>query len=97
MIGGKYTRTFSNYHYPAISERDFGGARAVLGNRYKLVMDAQSANKPTVELFDLTQDPAEALDVATSCPRVVEKMQKQLRDWQGSVLKSLTAANYTVS
>jgi hypothetical protein len=27
---------------------------------------------------------------------VVGQMQKQLRDWQRSVLKSLTAADYTV-
>ena len=96
MMGGKYTRTFSNVHYPTISEEDFGGARVVLGNQYKLVMDARFAKRPTVELFDLIDDPAEAHNLVTSLPDVAERMQKQLDDWQHSVLKSLTGADYTL-
>ncbi len=94
MIGGKYTRTFSNLHYTTPSKADFGGARAVLDNQYKLVMDARSAQEPTVELFDLTDDPAETNNLAASHSEVAERMQTQLRTWQRSVLKSLTGADY---
>jgi hypothetical protein len=94
MMGDKYTRSFRNFHYPAISEKDFGGARAVLDNRYKLVVDAQSGNEPNVELFDLISDPAEKQNLIESHKEIAEKMQKQLRDWQQSVLESLTGADY---
>jgi len=94
MMAGKYTRSFRNFHYPAISEKDFGGTRAVLDNRYKLVVDAQSGNKPNVELFDLINDPAEKQNLIESHKEIAEKMQKQLRDWQQSVLESLTGADY---
>ena len=94
MMAGKYTRTFRNFHYPKISEQDFGGARTVLDNRYKLVVDAQSGNKSTIELFDLPNDPAEEQNLIGSHKKIAEKMEKQLRDWQQSVLESLTGADY---
>jgi arylsulfatase A-like enzyme len=94
MMADKYTRTFRNFHYPEISERDFGGARTVLDNRYKLVVDAQSGEKSTFELFDLTNDPAEKQNLIESHKQIAEKMKRQLRDWQQSVLKSLTGADY---
>ncbi|MHC4167875.1 MAG: sulfatase family protein [Planctomycetota bacterium] len=94
MMAGKYTRTFRNLHYPGISEQHFGGARVVLDNRYKLVVDAQSANQSAVELFDLTNDPAEEKNLIESHGQIVRKMQRQLRDWQQSVLVSLTGADY---
>jgi len=94
MMAGKYTRTFSNLHYPVMSEQHVGGPRVVLDNRYKLVMGAKSAGTSAVELFDLRNDPAEAHNLATSNPEVAQTMQKQLREWQLSVLKSLTGADY---
>lgn len=94
MMAGKYTRTFRNYHYPTVSERDLGGARTMLGNRYKLVIGAQAADRAAVELFDLTRDPAEQHNLAPSQPELVDTMQKQLRNWQQSVLQSLTGADY---
>jgi arylsulfatase A-like enzyme len=94
MMGGKYTRSFSNFHYPVMSEEDFGGPRSMLDNRYKLVVAAQSANTSTVELFDLIKDPAETHNLVTSHPELAKKMQKQLHDWQHSVLNSLTGADY---
>ena len=93
-MAGKYTRTFRNLHYPGVSERHFGGARVVLDNRYKLVVDAQSASKSTTELFDLADDPAEEHNLIESHKEIVRKMEKQLRDWQQSVLESLTGADY---
>ncbi len=94
MIGGKYTRTFSNYKYPVVSESDFGGARAMLDNRYKLVMDAQSTDGSGIELFDLKNDPAESNNIAAAHPEIVTSMQTQMHDWQQSVLESLTGADY---
>ena len=89
MMGNKYTRTFRNFHYPAISESHFGGWRVMLGNRYKLLV-----NKSAVELFDLTKDPAETENLAETHPEIVTEMQKQLHAWQKSVLTSLTGADY---
>jgi arylsulfatase A-like enzyme len=94
MMAGKYTRSFRNLHYEKISEQDFGGARTVLGNRYKLVVDAQSGKKSTIELFDLRNDPAEKQNLIKSHKIIAKRMEKQLRDWQQSVLKSLTGADY---
>ena len=94
IMGGKYTRTFRNLHYPEISDGDFGGARSMLGNRYKLVLDALSGDRASVELFDLTLDAREEHNLADSHRRVVEQMSDQLHDWQQSVLESLTGADY---
>ena len=94
MMAGKYTRTFRNFHYPEISERDFGGARVVLDNRYKLVVDAQSGEKSIIELFDLMKDPAEKHNLIDSHKPIAESMKNQLRDWQQSVLESLTGTDY---
>lgn len=94
IMAGKYTRSFTNFYYPVISEQDFGGPRSMLDNRYKLVLGTLSADPSAFELFDVIEDPAEAHDLAASHPEIVEKMQKQLRDWQHSVLTSLTGADY---
>ena len=93
-MAGKYTRTFRNLHYAGISEQHFGGPRTVLDNRYKLVVGAQSANQSTIELFDLTNDPAEEQNLIESHKEIAENMERQLRDWQQSVLESLTGADY---
>ena len=93
MMGDKYTRDFRNFHHPTISEQDFGGPRTMLGNRYKLVVGA-SGEPSAVELFDLTNDPAEEHDLSGSHRAIARKMEKQLRNWQESVLESLTGADY---
>jgi len=94
MMAGKYTRTFCNFHYRQISPTHFGGPRVILDNRYKLVVDAQGAKQPTVELFDVRNDPAEEQNLIDSHKEIAEKMKGQLRDWQQSVLESLTGADY---
>ncbi len=92
LAGDKATRDFLNYHHPDIQEQDYSGPRAVLGNQYKLVVDGERGS--TVELFDIRKDPAEKNNIIKSQPAVAAKMQKQLRDWQLSVLQSLTGADY---
>ncbi|MFT7036446.1 MAG: arylsulfatase A-like enzyme [Cyclobacteriaceae bacterium] len=89
-LHGKYTRTFVNWRYPKVSENDVGGPRTMIDNRYKLVMDQES----DIELFDLVEDRAENNNLIDSHPDIAEKMQKQLYDWQQSVLKSLSGADY---
>ena len=92
MMDGKYTRTFRNYHHPEIKASNYDGARTVLHNRYKLVIDGTKDNG--AELFDVLKDPYETTDLAKDLPAVVEAYKAQMLEWQHSVLKSLTAADY---
>ena len=94
ILGGKYTRTFKNYVYPAVSEHDFAGTRAIMTNRYKLILDGDTPNDEGYELYDLKNDRAEKVNLAYDYPEVVENLQKQMRTWQESVLNSLTGADY---
>ena len=89
---GKLTRKFQNFHYPALDEHDFAGPRVMLDDGYKLVIDA--AEGSDTELFNLSDDPAEQINLAASNPAVVEEMERQLREWQQSTLSSLTGADY---
>jgi arylsulfatase A-like enzyme len=94
MMNGKYTRTFRNFHYAVISENDFGGARTMIDNQYKLVLGVQKVDKLGIELYDLMKDPAENHNLVNENPSIAEKMQNQMHDWQQSVLESLTGADY---
>lgn len=93
-MAGRLTRNFRNYHHPTVTEQDFAGARAILGNRYKLVIDGQRGSESAIELFDLGNDPAEEKNLVETKPEIAEDLQRQLRDWQESVLNSLTGADY---
>jgi len=103
LMAGKLTRNFTNFHHPRISEEDFAGSKAILDNRYKLVVDGErlaagNASEPVRELFDLRNDQAEENNLIDSQPetanKIAEDMQRELRDWQQSVLNSLTGADY---
>ena len=96
QMAGRLTRNFRNFHHPStsITEEDYAGPRAILDNRYKLVIDAQPGGKPVSELFDLRNDKAEKNDLIKTNPEIAAKLQKQLRAWQQSVLNSLTEADY---
>jgi arylsulfatase A-like enzyme len=93
QMDGKFTRSFRNFHHPAITERDFTGARAVLDNRYKLVIHDDSG-EVVRELFDLRSDPAESQDLYATQPEIALELERQLREWQQSVLESLTGFDY---
>ncbi len=93
MMAGKYTRTFRNFHYPAVSEQDISGARVMMDHRFKLIL-GESGDNEGIELFDLVKDPAEIHNLKDAEPEVVEAMQKELNQWQQSVLNSLTGADY---
>ena len=89
---GLLTRTFKNFHHPKIREQDFTGARAILTDDYKLVIDGEK--KTGVELFDLKKDPGEENNLAKVHPDIVQTLSKQLYDWQSSVLNSLMEQDY---
>ncbi len=101
IMAGRLTRNFRNFRYPEVGPEDFEGPRAVLDNRYKLVVDgggADAANRddgPTRELFDMRSDTAESENLADSHPEEVERLEAVLREWQQSVLHSLTGADYS--
>jgi len=95
FLGGQRTRNFSNNHYPAIAETDYRGSRAMVDNRYKLVIhDGKNDAEPQIELFDLRADQAEEIDLAETEPAIVTKMWTEMKAWQKSVLTSLTGADY---
>ncbi len=102
MMDGRFTRNFRNFHHPRISEDDYDGPRAILDNRYKLVVDGQPSgeasstaeDEPSKELFDLRTDQAEQNNLIEAKPEMSKNMEKRLRDWQRSVLESLTGADY---
>lgn len=93
LMGDIATRNFKNFHHPDIQEQDFGGPRAILDNRYKLVIHGK-ANDAVRELFDVREDPAEENNLIDNKPAIAEKLEQQLRDWQQSVLESLIGKDY---
>lgn len=89
---GKYTRSFINFHHPIIRESDYAGPLAVLDNHYKLVVNGEPDSGS--ELFDLTNDPYETVNLANDLPDVTARLSQQLIHWQNSVLHSLTGGDY---
>lgn len=94
LMGDIPTRNFRNYHHREIAEADFAGSRALLDNRYKLVVQGRRGSEATSQLFDVRNDPSERVDLASEKPVVVREMRNKLRQWQQSVLRSLTGADY---
>lgn len=94
-VGGKATRDFTNYHQPASTEADHLGPRSIIEGSHKLVVHEQKTGRPLVELFDLDKDPGESTNLASEMPELVQKLQQHLREWQDSVLKSLSGADYS--
>ena len=86
------TRNFRNAHHPPIGAPDFAGPRAIVDNRFKLVVDGERG--PSKELFDLRADRAEKNNVIAAHPEIATKLEAQLRAWQESVLRSLSGADY---
>ena len=95
QMEGRFTRNFRNFHHPAVSEEDFSGPRAILDNRYKLVIDGQPGSESVRELFDLRADQAEQNNLIETRPEIAANLERRLRDWQQSVLNSLTGADYS--
>jgi arylsulfatase A-like enzyme len=93
LAGKKATRDFLNFHHPVITEADYRGPRSIIEGDHKLVI-RENKGKTSIELFDLKSDPAEKDNLADHQPELARKLQTDLRNWQESVLKSLTGADY---
>lgn len=85
---------FRNFRHPVAKTSDFGGEAAWTDNRFKLVTGQPRRGKPRTELFDLLADPKETKNIAASHPDVVKRMTEQLHEWQRSVERSLSGADY---
>lgn len=84
-------RTFRNDRYPTALRRDqLRGHATLIDNRYKL----HSLAADRFELYDLVADPGETKDLAREMPELASKMLAELQDWQLSVERSLTGADY---
>ncbi|MCO6456311.1 MAG: sulfatase-like hydrolase/transferase [Pirellulaceae bacterium] len=94
LMAGKATRDFTNYRHGEITEQDYLGARAIIDGRFKLVVHERPNGNVRRELFDLQADPAEKQNLIDRQPGEAERLQARLGDWQTSVLKSLTGADY---
>ena len=92
QLGGLFTRNFSNQRYTTITKHDYAGPRAILDNRYKLVIDG--GKDSGTELFDLKDDPAEKNDLMKTKPQVAKRLQGELHKWQQSTLNSLLGKDY---
>jgi arylsulfatase A-like enzyme len=94
LMRGIPTRNFQNFHHPRIVPEDFAGPRVVLDNDYKLVIHEGKDGELITELFNLREDRSEQNNLSENQPDRVQKLEQQLRQWQHSVLSSLTGADY---
>ena len=100
QMNGLYTRNFRNFRYEGEADGDLAGPRAVLDNRFKLVVDgegsqrADGADGPVRELYDIRQDPSEERDISEQHSDEVARLDAHLEQWQRSVLRSLAAEDY---
>lgn len=94
LMDGKATRDFRNYRHPALTDHDYLGPRAIIDGHLKLVVHEQQKGGIKQELFDLEADPAEKTNLFEKNRAAAERLQTRLRDWQKSVLHSLTGADY---
>ncbi len=81
---------FRNHKHPTARTSDFGGTAAIMDNRFKLYVPA----KGEPELYDLLADQAEKVNLAAKDPDRAKEMLAKLHDWQRSVERSLTGADY---
>lgn len=93
ILDGAFTRSFRNYHHKEIKEEDYLGDRAILDNRYKLVID-QGGGDEVKELYNVMKDPGETNNLIEDYPDIAADLEKQMKDWQQSVLQSLTEKDY---
>jgi hypothetical protein len=59
-----------------------------------LVIHESTQGESVCELFDLDADPAEKTNLITQDPETGANLNRELRDWQSSVLQSLLGKDY---
>ncbi len=79
--------------FPEFEEGNYRGHAAWLDWPWKLHRIEKGGNI-SVELYDLTADPGESLNVSAQHPAKVEAMKAALEAWQGSVLNSWEGGDY---
>lgn len=92
--GGKSTRDFNNFRHPTITDADYLGTRTIIKGDHKLLIHENKKANPSLELFNLQADPAETNNILKPHPDIATELQTLLRQWQDSVLRSLTGADY---
>lgn len=93
LMDGSNLRSFKNFHHPEVVEADYQGDRTILDQNYKLLI-RQDRSEEIYELYDIQKDSGEEYNLVSEYPEVAERLKKQLRNWQTSVLRSLTEADY---
>jgi arylsulfatase A-like enzyme len=93
-MGGRATRDFNNFRHETITDTDYLGPRAIIDGDMKLVIHEQRKGEPRIELFDLKSDPAEKTNLIEKQAAAAGRLQARLREWQESVMNSLTGADY---
>jgi arylsulfatase A-like enzyme len=96
FAGGSISERTIFLHYPHyIGQWGTTPVRAVIGDRYKLVVNpfdhfaipggkvagGKYIPEPRIEMFDLQADPSERTNIAAQHPEVVAEMQKALDAW----------------
>ncbi len=81
---------FVNFRHPIVRTEDFGGVATWMEARFKLVR----AGSEPAELYDLLADPYETADIAAGAPGRVARMTASMEEWQRSVERSLSGADY---
>jgi len=94
LMDGIATRNFKNLIFERTIAADYRGPRAIIDGDWKLVIHDQQDRELQPELFNLANDPAETIDLINQHPALATELRNKLRDWQGSVLESLTGADY---
>jgi arylsulfatase A-like enzyme len=84
-------------------KKDMGGHAVLLDWPYKLHLNPTAPKAKIDEklsatmLYDVSKDPKETTDLAAKEPERVAKMKAQLQEWQVSVEKSLSGADYAAT
>lgn len=84
-IEGRVERTHEVVY---LSECAWQAARAIRTERYKLIRtyDAGLFVRPERELYDLSADPAETVNLAEAQPELADRLERQLEEWVASKL-----------
>ncbi len=93
LMAGEPTRTFRNFDHAKVRQQDFDGSRAIICNRYKLIVGGKEGESKK-NLFDLRGDSGETANLTEHKPEAVRELEGQLRQWQRSVMESLTGTDY---
>jgi arylsulfatase A-like enzyme len=71
-----------HWHYPHYGNQGGAPSGAIRDGDWKLV---EWFEDDTVELYDLSSDPGERIDLAEQRPEIVERLRKALEDWRKGV------------